>query len=66
MILFWTIGALIVQFCFCVPLESFYPFGVNENDLTMSPTAEFECFILSEDFIFYNEVRRILYVRSNV
>jgi len=55
--------ALMVRCCLCLPLESFYPFGVNENDLTVSPTTGFASFLLSEDFVFYTEARRALYVR---
>ena len=66
MILFWNIVALLVQCCLSLPLESFYPFGVDESDLTVSPTAGFASFNLSEDFIFYKEARRILYVSTFV
>ena len=55
-----------MQCCLCLPLENFYPFGVNESDLTVSPTTGFASILLSEDFIFYNEVRRLLYVRTYV
>jgi len=63
MMLFWTIVvALIVQCCLCVPLESFYPFGTSQGDLTVSSIDGSASFILSEDFIFYNEAHRILHV----
>jgi len=61
MMLLWTIVvALILQCCSCVPLESFYPF--DQDEPTVSPIDGSANFILSEDFIFYNEARRILYV----
>ena len=51
MMLFWTIVvALIVQCCLCVPLESFYPFGANQGDLTVSSIDGSASFMLSEDF----------------
>jgi len=61
-ILLCSIVALMIQCSLCLPLDSFYPFGVNESDLIVSSTTGLASFLLSEDFIFHNEARRILYV----
>jgi len=65
MMLLWTSVALglVVQCCWCVPLDEFFPFGVDEGDLAVSPANGFASHVLSEDFIFYDEARRILHVR---
>jgi len=67
MMIFWTSVALslIVQSCWCVPLDDFFPFGTSVGDLAVLPANGFATYVLSEDFIFYNEARRMLHVRTN-
>jgi len=56
---------LIAKCSWCLPLDQFYPFGVDEKDQELkppdprSPLPE----IISENFIFESSARRALFVR---
>jgi len=56
---------LIAKCSWCLPLDQFYPFGVDEKDQELKPPDHFYAFpvIISENFTFEFSSRRALFVR---